>query len=370
MQTVCLTPSEARRFLISSFALPHWQAQSSVQDVLDHLEYVQEDSIDVCGRMHELILWPRIKDYTPQVLHKALYGESAHAFEHYLPNLSVIPLIDHPHFLMRMRERGATPHRWGGLFEEELPIAEKFLAALDTHGPLKTRTQGREDGHMLSGWGSRATVLSQVVEKLWFTGTLSIARRDGFERVFDRTERVYPGVLEATLPDATESARHLTRKRLRAKTLFRAGHQDKAQVGTDALVKIEVSGLSKPWYALKDHLPDQYPTLSDDIFLLAPLDPVVYDRRRTRELFDFDYTWEVYVPEAKRRWGYYVLPILKGETLIGRVEPKLDRKAGVLTIRSLIFEDGKPNKTLRKQIETRLEQMAAFLGATNGIQFI
>lgn len=213
-------------------------------------------------------------------------------------------------------------------------------------------------------------MLSQVVEKLWFTGTLSIARRDGFERVFDRTERVYPGVLETTLPDATESARHLTRKRLRAKTLFRAGHQDKAQVGTDALVKIEVSGLSKPWYTLKDHLPDQYPALSDDIFLLAPLDPVVYDRQRTRELFDFDYTWEVYVPEAKRRWGYYVLPILKGETLIGRVEPKLDRKAGVLTIRSLTFEDGKPNKTLRKQVEARLEQMAAFLGATQGIRFL
>jgi len=104
--------------------------------------------------------------------------------------------------------------------------------------------------------------------------------------------------------------------------------------------------------------------------LLAPLGPLVYDRRRTRELFGFDYTWEVYVPEPKRRWGYYVLPILKGEKLVGRVEPKLDRKAGVLTIRSLTFEDGKPNKALRKQVETRLEQMAAFLGAKNGIRHL
>jgi hypothetical protein len=368
MQTIRLTRSEAHRFLLTTFALNRWQSLSSVPEAIERLEFVQEDSIDVCGRMHELILWPRVRNYAPQKLHAALYGEGAHAFEHYLPNLSALPLSDHPHFLRRMRERAATPGRWGGLFDEEKPIAEKFLRAVDEAGPQKTRAQGREDGHMRSGWGTRTTVISQVVEKLWLTGTLSIARRDGFERVFDRTERVYPGVFEAELPEKTESERYLARKRLRARGLFRVGRNDLALLGKDAFIKVEIDGLSKPWHLLKESVPEVFPEPGDDVFLLAPLDPLVYDRQRTRELFDFDYTWEVYTPEAKRRWGYYVLPILQGERLIGRVEPKIDRKSGVLDVRSLAFEEGRPAQTLRRQVETRLEELAAFLGAAQGVR--
>jgi uncharacterized protein len=370
VQTLCLTPAEARRFLIRSFALESYQSLGSVQDALNQLEYIQEDSIDVCGRMHELILWPRVKNYAPEKLHRALYGIEAHAFEHYLPNLSALPLADYPHFRLRMQERAKKTGRWGGLLDEEKPVAERFLQALDESGPLKTRSVGSADGHMRSGWGSRATVVSQVVEKLWLTGTLAIARRDGFERVFDRTERVHPSVLSTPIPDPTESARYLTQKRLRAKALFRPKRDEVKLLGEDAFTKIEIMGLSKPWYCLSAPDPDSAPrppvlggNSGEDIFLLAPLDPVIYDRQRNRELFDFDYTWEVYVPEAKRKWGYYVLPILQGDKIIGRLEPKIDRKNQILNIRSLNFEDGKPNSKLRKQVQARIEEMALFLGA-------
>jgi uncharacterized protein len=358
-----LTPAQARHFLIRSFALESYQSLGSVRDALSQLEYIQEDSIDVCGRMHELILWPRVKNYAPEKLHQALYGPGAHAFEHYLPNLSALPLADYPHFLRRMKERAQTPGRWGGLLDEEKPVAERFLAALDESGPLKTRSIGSADGHMRSGWGSRATVVSQVVEKLWLTGTLAIARRDGFERVFDRTERVYPGVSDLPIPDPDESIRYLTRKRLRAKALFRPKRDEVKLLGEEAFVKIEITGLTKPWYVLSDFAP-QPPVMGEDVFLLAPLDPVIYDRQRNRELFDFDYTWEVYVPEEKRKWGYYVLPILQGDKIIGRVQPKIDRKNKILNIVSLTFEQVKINSKLHKQIQVRIDEMAAFLGAT------
>jgi uncharacterized protein len=365
VQTLCLTPAEARRFLIRSFALESWQALGSVQSALDRLEYIQEDSIDVCGRMHELILWPRVKNYAPEKLHQALYGPEAHAFEHYLPNLSALPLADYPHFRLRMHERAQIPGRWGGLLDDEKPVAERFLQALDESGPLKTRSIGSADGHMRSGWGSRATVVSQVVEKLWLTGTLAIARRDGFERVFDRTERVHPRALDSPIPDATESARYLTQKRLRAKALFRPKRDEVKLLGEHAFTKIEITGLSKPWYCLSSGTPNpDNGEPNENIFLLAPLDPVIYDRQRNRELFEFDYTWEVYVSEEKRKWGYYVLPILQGDKIIGRLEPKIDRKNQILTIRSLTFEDGKPDSKRRKQIQARIEEMAVFLGAT------
>ncbi len=364
VQTLCLTPAEARRFLIHSLALESWQSLGSVQEALNVLEYVQEDSIDVCGRMHELILWPRVKNYAPEKLHQALYGPDAHAFEHYLPNLSALPLADYPHFRRRMQERAVTPGRWGGLFDEEKPIAARFLSALDESGPLKTRSIGSADGHMRSGWGSRATIVSQVVEKLWLTGTLAIARRDGFERVFDRTERVHPSILSAPIPDATESIRYLTRKRLKAKALFHPKKDEVKLLGEESFVKIEITGLTKPWYCLSDsgsQPPVIGETIGDDIFLLAPLDPLIYDRQRNRELFDFDYTWEVYVPEAKRKWGYYVLPIFQGDKIIGRVEPKIDRKNKILNIISLTFEDGKTNSKLRKQVQGKLEEMTDLL---------
>ena len=370
MQTHCLTPTEARRFLIDGFALSSWQTLGSVREALDVLEFVQEDSIDVCGRMHELILWPRVRDYAPKSLHDALYGAGAHAFEHYFPNLSALPLADFPHFAHRMKTRAETPGRWGGLLPEEEPVARKLLDAMDAGGPLRTRALGSEDGHTQSGWGARSTIVSQVAEKLYLTGTLAIARRDGFERHFDRLERVHPSVHrfladDASLPDPAESQRHLARKRLRAKRIFRPKRDEMALLGKDAFVQIEIEGLAKPWYALAEN----YPLDSDnggrgEVFFLAPLDPLVYDRQRNRELFGFDYTWEVYVPEAKRKWGYYVLPILGDGRLIGRLHPKIDRKTGTLYVKSLTYETPEGADRFGPAVRARLEDYARFLGAS------
>jgi uncharacterized protein len=379
VQTIRITKADARAFLIRAFALESWQSLPDTESAIRALEFVQEDSIPICGRMHDLILWPRVAGYTPQSLADALYGPTATAFEIHFPNLAALPREDYPYFVRRMQARQEEPGRWQGLLAEEEPVAAAFLEALDTLGPLSTRRHGNDSGHMLSGWGTRSTVISQVAEKLWLHGKLGIAHRKNFERYFDRLERVAPELAawhapDATLPDPVEARRYLVRKRLKAKVLFRPGRDDKATLGESAFCKVEIEGLTKPWYTLNEFTPFAEPEGvgrgtrtgggAAGLRLLAPLDPLVYDRQRNREIFDFDYTWEVYVPAEKRKWGYYVLPILHDSQLVGRVDLKRDTKAGALQVLSLTVEENVVLETVAEPIAMRLRELAEFLGVS------
>ncbi|WP_395088779.1 DNA glycosylase AlkZ-like family protein [Armatimonas sp.] len=373
MQTIRIPKETARAFLIRAFALESWQSLPDTEAAIQRLEFVQEDSIPICGRMHDLILWPRVKDYTPQKLADTLYGSEsspASAFEIHFPNLAALPHADYPYFVRRKKARTQTPGRWEGLLPEEEPVAEAFLAALDTHGPLSTRRHGNDFGHMLSGWGTRSTVISQVAEKLWLHGKLGIAHRKNFERYFDRLERVAPELAQwhaddATLPEPEETARYLARKRLKAKALFRPRRDDFATLGESAFCKVEIEGLTKPWYCLIEDILHLSPPSSQVPCahgrLLAPLDPLIYDRQRNREIFDFDYTWEVYVPAAKRKWGYYVLPILLGDRLIGRVDLKRETKTDTLQVLSLSLENSLEAQTVAETVALCLKNLASFL---------
>ncbi len=372
-QTIILSPIAARRFLIHAFALRSFQALPTVADAIDCLESVQEDSINVCGRIHDLILWARVRDYSSALLHQTLYGSPRQAFEYYFPNLHVLPIADYPYFVRAMHARRQPADRWRGLTAEEEPVAQKILARLDADGPLRTRLTGSEDGHTTSGWGTRQTVASRVTEKLWLQGHLSVSRRENFERWFDRTERCLPPEFadfhqaDAALPNHETEATYLLRKRLHSKRLFRLKRTEAAILGDDAFVRVEVTGDKRPWHALASDAPRlkaaESLTPSSDVHLLAPLDPLVYDRERNRSLFDFTYTWEVYVPQAKRQWGYYVLPILYRDNLIGRVDPKIDRKTQTLHLISLTLETGVNAEVVAEPLLTRLFAFARFLGA-------
>jgi uncharacterized protein len=246
MQRISITREQARRFLISEFGLDGFQTESSVSEAIDRLGFVQEDSINICGRMHDLILWQRVKHYTPERLADALYGKdpAATAFEFHFPNLCVLSQSIYPYFVGRMQARkNSDSHYWGALSSEERDIADKLLAKIDSDGAIRTRSAGNEDGHTVSGWGMKATVISRVAEKLWAQGVLAIARRENFERYFDRIERVYPRLAPwhssaASLPDAIETERFLVRQRLFAKRLFRrrAAHRSASLWRGKALV--------------------------------------------------------------------------------------------------------------------------------------
>jgi uncharacterized protein YcaQ len=318
--------------------------------------------------MHDLILWPRVREYRPAMLHALLYEAPRGAFEDYFPNLCVLPLGDYPYFVRAMQARA--------LHAEETAVAERLLRRMEAEGPLRTRAGGAQDGHAISGWGTRTTVAARVLEKLWRQGRLTIHRRENFERWFDLTERALPEAAghhapDAPLPTPDEEHAYKLRKRLRARRLFRRPRADDlAALGPGALVPLSVEGAARPWYALAEDAPalaaaESLSVVGDAVHLLAPLDPLVYDRERTRAVFGFDYTWEVYTPAAKRRWGYYVLPVLWGERLAGRVDPKLDRAARTLRLHSLMLEPWADAERIAPALAARLADLARFLGAEN-----
>lgn len=361
---VSVRAATARRFLIHAFGLQQFQALPDVRAALDLLEFVQMDSINVCGRMHDLILWNRVREYHPAQLHALLYDPPRGAFEATFPNLCVLPLRDYPHFVRAMRARVLT--------SDESAVAERLIERLKAEGPLRTRAGGTEHGHTLSGWGTRTTVAARVLEKLWRQGRLTIHRRENFERWFDLTERALPEAAahhapDAPLPPPDAERLYLLRKRLRARRLFRRPRAGDLEIlGSDALVPVVVEGAARPWYVLAEDA-DALARAGDlavapDVHLLAPLDPLVYDRERTRAVFDFDYTWEVYTPAPRRRWGYYALPVLWGDRLAGRVDPKIDRKTRTLTLSSLQLEPGVDAEGIAVPLSARLIAFARFLG--------
>ena len=312
-------------------------------------------------------------------MHDVLYGTptnpTRHAFEYYFPNLCVLPIEDYPFFVRAMRTRENGAGRWHALTSEEQVVAEKLLAHLDTHGPLRTRQADKSDGHTMSGWGMRQAISSRVMEKLWLHGHLMVAKRENFERWFDRASRLHPPTVGVSPPDPSDETAHLIRKRLRARRLFRRPRPNDVTAlgGEDSLLRVLIDGDTRPWFALREDADAlqaathaRSGTAETTVHLLAPLDPLVYDRPRLRSVWNFDYIWEVYTPQPKRKWGYYVMPVLHGDDLVGRLDSKIDRKTGVLHVHSLRLEPDAEAKadTIAQPLAERLQAFAAFLGAS------
>jgi uncharacterized protein YcaQ len=254
-----------------------------------------------------------------------------------------------------MHARRRSTSDWSGKLDRpQKKMAALLVDAIRERGPLSS-ADVEPGGHARTGWGTRSTLAKTTLEKLFFHGELMLARRDGFRRVYDLPERVLPArVLAAPEPSEREQAAWLIRLRLRQRRLVRLTRKDLALVG-DEVIPVEVEGISL--YALaadRDRL-DDHPEPPLGPLLLAPLDPLVYDRAVTARLWGFEYTWEVYTPLAKRKRGYYALPVLAGDELVGHVDPKADRERGRLVVVS---------RKLRRGVAVRpaVVELARFLG--------
>lgn len=329
--------AQLRRFLlrIHGFDTPF----PSVASALDHLGYVQIDPINVCGRMHDLILRNRIAHYPENGLHDFIHSPERPGFEHYLPGQGILvafPAGAWPFLRPAMEERRESPDGYGGkLNREEAALARDILAEISSTGALSSDAI-RHDSRGITAWGNHARQAKVVLEKLFFHGHVLITGRTHFRRIYDLPERVIP---KKTLnrkspgPESIERWKVLTRLRQRRlTTLSKARH---ALVEED-VIPVKTEG-GPTLFALREDQPvleesrlmsppDHQPRL------IAPLDPIIYDRKQTAWIWNFPYTWEVYTPESKRQRGYYALPLLSRETLAGHIDPKADRKAGKLNI--------------------------------------
>lgn len=331
-------PLTARRFLRRAVLLD--APVPDIDTALAHHGYIQIDPINVCGRMHDLILRNRVQGYREGDLMRHLHGDAdprpaaeRTAFEHHLPDTHVLvafPLTAWPHLLAAMRRRTRTHGAWSGkLTLRERQLATHILGGLAARGPLSSADID-DDRRGRRAWGA-ATLAKSTLQKLFFHGRVLIAQRDNNRRLYHLPERVLtPAILAQPEPSATDTARWSVLLKLRQRRLTLLKRAELALVGD--LVQPVSIGSGPLLYCLNEDValfdlpatPD--PRAPASPLLLAPLDPLIYDRRVGRQLWDFDYNWEVYTPPHKRVRGYYALPILAGHELVGHVDPKADRE--------------------------------------------
>jgi len=335
-----VSPATARRFMQRALLLD--QPATTVGDAIAHHGFIQIDPINVCGRMHDLILRNRVANYREGDLMRHVHGaedapllaEQRVAFEHHQPatgNLVVFEPEAWPHLLSAMRARTRISSAWSGrLTKAERELVPRIMAAITERGPLASDAFAGV-GQSRQIWG-QATLAKATMQKLFFHGELLIARRKGSRRFYDLPERVLPAaILKLSKPKPSETARWEAHLKLRQRRLALLKRAELAAV-EDLVQPVQITD-GPLLHCLREDVPLFEGASSDKPpRLIAPLDPLIYDRRVTQAVWDFDYTWEVYTPPAKRVRGYYALPVLSNGELVGHVDPKADRNNRKLVI--------------------------------------
>src|SRR3954447_7512441 len=338
------------------------------------LSIVQIDSVNVLARAHYLPGWSRLGAYDPADLERLAYRRRE-LFEYWAHEASLLPVELEP--LLRWRKAAALRHEgvWGGVKAVAKARPDLVQAVLDRvrdEGALAASDFG--DRALGSWWGWSDT--KRALEFLFWSGQLDVAeRRRSFERVYDLPERVLPAeVLNAPTPPEDEARRQLLLLAARAHGVATASDladyfPQPVPVARPLLAELVADGLLVPvevegWTASGYTVPDLVvPRRVDAQALLAPFDPLVWERSRVRRIFDFDYRIEIYVPAAQRRHGYYVLPFLLGDRLVARLDLKADRNRGLLWVRAVHAEPGAPAETAAR-LADELLGMAGWLGLT------
>ncbi|HEV7814841.1 MAG TPA: crosslink repair DNA glycosylase YcaQ family protein [Janthinobacterium sp.] len=334
---------------------------------------LQIDTIHVVARSPYLVLWSRLGDY-PQAWLEQLLAEGA-LFEYWAHEACFVPIEDYGLYRHRMIDPGAMGWKYSEKWmKERRAEVEAVLAHIREHGAVRSADFQRTDGKSGGWWGWKPEKRS--LELLFTSGALMIARRHNFQRVYDLAERVLPGWHDSRMPDLESTRRALMLKSVKALGLakaswiadyFRTGRarlDPETLVAEGALLRAHVEGWDEPVYLHPDHL-----ALADSAAagaltaslttILSPFDPVVWDRRRALELFGFDYRLECYTPAARRRYGYFTLPILRRGALVGRVDAKAHRREGMFELKSLVLEpDVQLSERFARDVAAALRRLA------------
>jgi uncharacterized protein YcaQ len=357
-----------------------------VLEVFRRLGSIQFDPIAVAGRSHDLVLHARVVDYDPAWC-DGLY-ERREIFEAYNKGLSFVLVGDYPWF------RGRLSRRWAQVLEENADVAEHVLERIRADGPMSAIDFERARGELVDWFGVPANTVRAVLEAYSLTGMLGLARRDGNRRYYDLLERLLPAEILARDIPIVEQFRHRLLSRYRAHGLLGvAGSGDifggigpakpdprvpgypgrtalrEELIADGALVPVEVEGVRGKRFVLAEEvgLLADPPEPPPSVAFLPPFDALVWDRPLLGSLFEFDYVWELFVPPEKRRWGWYVLPMLFRDRLVGRIEPRIDREGGCVEVLDLWWEDGFAPRRTEGFVDAMRNALRAYLrfaGAT------
>ena len=396
MTLITISKQTARRFVLGKQGLwpgRRWRGKKGTAQAIHACEAVQLDPLNVIARSHDIVLHSRVLEYKPEYLYKVAYEDRE--FFDYGGWLAMYPMRELPYWRVHMERRSRDKRIEGFVLKHE-ELFEQVRAELRRRGPLGNRDF---EGNRIDLWNYRGRKdTSLALFDMWLSGELMMHHRNGFDRVYDFRENIAPREFD-TVATEKEAERFFARKSVAFVGLKREAtmrvdlnyylrrdysiaevtklveewkesgmfEQVHIEGGRDAhlvlaedvkiLESLEKGRIPKGWN------PKDTSTL-EEVTFLAPLD-IVSARGRAKRLFDFDYTWEVYTPAHKRRWGYYVLPILYGDDLVARLDPKLDRSTMTLEIKGFWYEDDAPVKdaAFADALAKGLIRFAKFLGA-------
>ncbi len=341
--------------------------------VLARTGLLQIDSVSAVVRAHYMPLYSRLGPYPLALLDNAAVTRQRKVFEYWAHEASFLPVETYPLMRWRMEraERGEEMYnglaKWG---RERAAYIEDIYREVVERGPIAASAlEGQKGSGGWWGWSDA----KHAFEWLFWAGRITTASRRGFERLYDLPQRVLPpAILALPVPSPEDAHRELLRISARAHGVATAGDlrdyfrlspadiKGRIEELVDAgdLLPVRVEGWDKPAYLHKDA---RFPRKIKARALLAPFDPVVFERARTERLFDFRYRIEIYTPAEKRQYGYYVLPFLLGERIVARIDLKADRPAGVLRVHAAYAEPGAPPQTAAELFE-ELQLMQGWLG--------
>ena len=353
---------------------------------------IQFDPVDVCGRNAELTLQSRVKGITRKTLSDLLYRDRL-LVDYSDKELSIWPSEDWPYFASYRERSVAHGRQFPGIPELE----EEAVAYIRKHGPVSSDTLPIEGTvfwhssmHWSGHWHKDSQAARSVLEQLYTDGVLLIHHKTGSRKYYDLAEKYLPAELLTApnpCPDEPSWLCWRVKRRIGAVGLL-WNRNSTAWLGIsmtteqrnaafsrlekDGVISpIQVEGIRFPLYMLNEDLPLMesvtagQASLKPRLEFLAPLDPMLWDRKLIEAVWGYQYSWEIYTPAVKRKYGYYVLPVLWGDRLIGRIEPKADRKTKVLTVQNIWLEPGvRRTKKLSGQIDRAVQRLAKFNGCS------
>ncbi len=380
MATTSLSISQARRLALAAQGfgvdrtngVRNWLA---ARNAIERMGLLQMDSINTIIRSHYMPLYSRLGAYDRGKLDaRAFQAKGRELFEYWAHEASLLPMQMYP--ILRWRMDRARRHE--GIYKECARLAQErpdfikgILKRLEDTGPLSSRAfNERGSGKGMWDWHEGKTGL----EYLFWTGQITTHSRVGFERMYDLTDRVIPaGVLNQPVPGTEESHRELLKFSAKAlgvatesdlRDYFRLSAADVKPripelVENGDLIPVKVENWTQPAYVTPDL---RLPRKMSASTVLTPFDPIVWERKRTQRLFDFEYRIEIYVPAHKRKFGYYVLPFLLDERLAARLDLKADREAGTLKVLGSYCEPDLDTSFVAERLAPELERFAQWLG--------
>ena len=322
------------------------RGKRAVLRAIEQIGYIQIDTIAVVERAHHHVLWSRVPNYQPVMLERLV--RERQVFEYWFHAAAWLPMSEYRFSLPRMRQLNGERNWFGDC---DTRLKREILARIEAEGALRARDfEDKRSGN--SGWWDWKPA-KQALEQMFMQGELMVSARDGFQKVYDLPERVLPDWVDTREPTLPEFASHLVDTTLRAHgfaTLVSMTYQRKGQGLREAVkrqlqARVEQGQLQRlplktnvELYIDPELLESRAPRSTAQLRILSPFDNAVIQRQRCRQIFDFDYQIECYLPQPQRQFGYFCLPLLYRDRLVGRLDCKAHRAKGLLEVKSVHIE--------------------------------